>query len=264
MEIPEKRLNDLREMFTPITQKRWFDRAAIPMVLEENFTPNSVTNYTQIDTEVGVKINTYQIDNRATLPFNGKDWLVDWGNIELIEAFIPYKVTNAFYSMECFANNFIYLNPSISLDEYTQVMMYVNVNSLECPLANDKLWKVINKYFSRNESNKIKPIPPKKKRSIVFSPKCKLSQEEKLKVVQQECAKQRIGLSQEKIQLVIDNWDYLTEGKITQIKIQAKTGQDIKTVEKYCKECFTEIIKELNDIHRKVISEWRSNKKKAP
>jgi hypothetical protein len=206
--------------------------------------------------EVGdTKLNndTYRIryDNLSTYEFNG-DYIVDWGNIDVIKAYIPInKVSNGSRasSMMAYAVNLLYLNPWLYKEK--MIGMLGNVNSTMCiePLGSQQIFSIVESVFKYQEEGTLEPIYSKKKRSIIFKEGAGWTKEDKMSTVHALLREKRSNDSIQKLYDIIEEWDWDVLGKLSIRKVSSNYPISTKTVAKYWGE-FKEYVDELNDEYK--------------
>lgn len=176
--------------------------------------------------------------NLELLDFEGKDYIVDWGNIEVVKCFVPYdrvgqgKRNNMLLS---FANNFVYLNPRAPRKSLQTILQTINSKHCLPEVPESQINRVVDSVWRYKENGTLKPLVSKKKRSIVFHKDCTLSKNEKNKIVGEEIKKHWKNIGLQKIEDVINKWNFEEYGKITSTKIYTHFDISKKVVEKYYK-----------------------------
>ncbi len=197
--------------------------------------------------------DTYRIryDNLSAYEFNG-DYMVDWGNIDVIKAYIPInKVSNGnrASSMMAYAVNLLHLNPWLYKEK--MIGMLGNVNSTMCiePLANQQIFSIVESVFKYKEEGTLEPIYSKKKRSIIFKEGAGWTKEDKMSTVHAVMREKRSNDSIQKLYGIIEEWDFDALGKLSIRKVSSNHPISTKTVAKYWGE-FKEYVTELNNEYR--------------
>lgn len=194
----------------------------------------------------GANERSIRFDNLDEIQIKN-DYVVNWDGYDYIKCFIPIKPRknnrNAF--LLSYANNLVYLNPHISKEKTIEIL--TNVSQYHCidPVGADQICRVANSVHNYLADGSLKPIYFRKKRKIVFHRGCKLNREEKLEVCRAECALKLTDQSKGKILNIILQWDFRSNGKISQRKVYENHPISKKTVEKYWK-AFKATIEMLN------------------
>lgn len=161
--------------------------------------------------------------------------------------FIPLKVKKGS------RNNvlFIYLSQIVALNlqiskAYIKVLATsVNDNAMSPKLPDNELNSLINSVFKLKESNDLKMLYNKERR-IIFNPDNKISFKEKMKIVNKVLSDMAKERTTEKIYECIEEWDFDSNGKITQKKIASLLQLSISTVKRYWYN-FKPYVEELNN-----------------
>jgi len=85
-----------------------------------------------------------------------------------------------------------------------------------------------------------------KERRIIFNPKFKITFKDKMKIVNKELGNIASKKTSQKIYECIEEWDFESEGKITQRKVANLTALSTSTVKRHWHQ-FKSFVKELND-----------------
>ena len=219
-----------------------------------NLTPTSIVitreekAYTK-DVGVRPEYSTIRFNNLDEIDITG-DYIVDWEGIEWVNCFIPMKrfINGRNGFLLSYTNNLVWLNPSINEAKLISILKKVSTLAFVEQVPEKDLYKVINSILKYKKDGSLKPIINTKPRKIIFNHTSKLTKDEKLSICSQELAKKRIGESRDKITSILEDWDFVTLGVITQEKIWKNTFIKVSknTVEKYGKE-FKEYITALNN-----------------
>ncbi|TXD53653.1 hypothetical protein [Polaribacter sp. IC063] len=148
--------------------------------------------------------------------------------------FIPLKVKKGRRNSVLF----IYLSQIVALNlqiskAYIKVLANsVNDNAMSPKLPDNELNRLINSIFKLKESNDLKMFYNKKRR-ILFNPNNKISFKDKMKIVNKVLSGMAKERTTEKIYECIEEWDFESNGKITQKKIASLLQLSISTVKRY-------------------------------
>lgn len=195
----------------------------------------------KVNTEIGEN-KKLRFNNISDYDFQGEDYLVFWGDKEIIsQVFIPKIITIGMREtvLSSVANQIKALNSEITKDELLHFISNVNKKRCLPPLKNNEVMRIVDYKIN---SNDVEPILNHERR-IFFNPDCKLTRLEKTTITNQTLGKLKEEKSRTIIRECIINWDYVNNGKITQHKLAKISGLNIRTIEKYYKE-FRELISE--------------------
>lgn len=84
-----------------------------------------------------------------------------------------------------------------------------------------------------------------KERRLLFNPNVKMDRKEKQRIVCEEIGKIKRSQTENKIYQILENWDFKTDGKITQNKVADKSGKNVITIKRYWKS-FKDYASDLN------------------
>ncbi len=198
-------------------------------------------------TEWGAKSSSsIRFNNLDTIDVAG-EYIVNWEGYTYIKCFIPMKKvsTNRNNFLLSFCNNLVYLNPQLSEEKAFCVLD--NVNRFACVITADdnQIKRVVSSIFKYKLDGSLKPIYFNKQRKIVFDQKSKLTKEEKLEICRSEVALKKGIDSRQKLYEILETWNFLEYGRITQRKVYQNFPMSKKTVEKYWIE-FKDYVELLN------------------
>ena len=187
-------------------------------------------------------------DNLDEIKVDG-EYIVNWDGIPVVKCFIPMKKrdsgSNAF--ILSYASNLVWLNPTISEERVFNVLCGVCNIAFSKPVPEHKILKAIKSIIKQRNENRLQPIVFNKHRKIVFKKKSNFTADEKLSICRSEYAKHQTDNSKKKLQQVIENWDYKTNGKISIRKVASLYPISKKTVAKYWPE-FKELVNKMKSI----------------
>lgn len=166
---------------------------------------------------------------------------------EIVKCFMPIKpiTANRNNSLLAYCNNLIYLNPDLSIEATSTIMEKVNNIICNVPVDKSQLIRIVNSVFRYKENGTLTPIKFNKKRMVIFNKKFDAKPIEKLIIAGGEINKLKSKKSKQKIYDSLENWNFDSLGKITQIKLIAVSQLNKKTVRKYWSE-FKDYVKLLN------------------
>jgi hypothetical protein len=187
----------------------------------------------------------YRFNNIRDFEFDGKDYIVDWGNIDFIAS---YKGKNIRIGRRNkvlfdFTRNFVFLNQHLSYEETLSVISNVNISMFDTPLEYKQVISIVTSIIKYKQAGTLKPII--KKRSIIFNPQSKYTPQEKNERTLELLAERKTDMSKEKIRSILETWDFDAYGLISVRNIANNHSISKKTVAKYYKE-FKNDIQEMN------------------
>jgi hypothetical protein len=97
----------------------------------------------------------------------------------------------------------------------------------------------------KGRANKTLELHYNEERRILFNPKVNITLQEKMQIVNTELGHLKILNTLERVNIAIDNWDFETDGKITQAKLAIKAKRGEKTIQRHWKH-FKAHVKKLN------------------
>lgn len=215
-----------------------------------------------IYTSEGGKIRFNNLDD---INLEGNSYIVNWEGIEYINCFIPMKKReegnrNSF--LLSYTTNLVILNPHLSKEAIGKIIGHVNQKACYPPVAENKIYTVVESIFKYKEEGSLQPITFNKKRKFVFDSSLKLSRKEKLEIMNQELGKKKMNESQSKINDILLDWNFEKLGKITQRAIYNNHPISKKTIEKYWSD-FKEYISVLNNDWEEDNKEYNQEEKVA-
>lgn len=184
--------------------------------------------------------------NLDEIPING-EYEVNWDGWDYIVCSVPFKklTKNKNNYFLTYTSNLVYLNPWITPIHALNVIRKVNYQACNMLVPDSQLKRIVDSIFKYKNDGTLKPQYSWKKRYIVFKGDSKLTKEEKLAFVRKELSARWESTSCQKINDIIDDWDWEKYGKIVQKKIYKNHNVSKKTVEKYWRH-FKSFVKDLN------------------
>jgi predicted transcriptional regulator len=119
-------------------------------------------------------------------------------------------------------------------------MTAVNFNNFTNPVDEPQLQRIISSILKYKKEGTLRPTGVIKRKAL-FGKYCGLSKNEKLAVCREVSSESKEKASREKIQNILDCWDFVKLGKITQQSIYKNHNISKKTIEKYYKDYKKEI-----------------------
>ena len=210
------------------------------------------------------RVSTYK--NRKRLRFNNsqdyitrEEYVTDFGEgfsiIEAVGTFNNYKIPSGKRSnyLLGYTVNLVFLNKDMDITKEMifGVVSSINENCLSYPLPLHEVNSIISNVFKYLKNGTLKPIIRTKNKRIIFNEKLKWDRDTKMRNWYKENSKNWEDKSTQRIYEMIEDWDFETLGKITQLKIVKNNSISKKTVQKYWKH-FKDYVKDLNNIEKKI------------
>lgn len=167
--------------------------------------------------------------------------------------FIPRKVEtgNRNNYLFIYLSQIVALNPHINKTYIKAIADSINLNVMEPKLLDNDLNKMINSIFQIKDFDELELFYNKERR-IIFNPSHEITFGEKMKIVNKELGSIKSIRTTEKIYECIEEWDFKSNGKITQDKIALLINVHVSTIKRYWSN-FKTFVKELNDDYKGTI-----------
>jgi hypothetical protein len=189
-------------------------------------------------------IDEYFIDEYA-----GYEYRVFDVKEKICSPFIPFMIEEGSRNKTMFflLSQYALLNPTVgrgwlkAIADTVNRKMYPNLSERETN-------RVIDSVLKKRETGSLE-LYSNKERRVLFNPKATLTTKEKMKIVNTELGKRKSDFTKEVIYLVLENWDFKADGKITQEKVANYANRDISTVKRHWSD-FKAYVKDLNTSYR--------------
>jgi predicted transcriptional regulator len=193
-------------------------------------------------TQWGENGNNVRFDNRADYLENEESVIKNIEGFDFIQAKLLYKKVskNRNNILLAYCTNLVWLNPNIYEDRLHAIMTAVNFNNFTNPVDEPQLQRIISSILKYKKEGTLRPTGVIKRKAL-FGKYCGLSKNEKLAVCREVSSESKEKASREKIQNILDCWDFVKLGKITQQSIYKNHNISKKTIEKYYKDYKKEI-----------------------
>ena len=185
-------------------------------------------------------IDDYFIDNDKTyIYFKDKKELI-------CKPYIPSIVKKGRRNITLF----YYLSQIVALNYYIHknylkaISDSINIHNMKPKLSDNKIDGVIKSVLKKKREGSLKMFLNKERR-FLFNPDKKLNHKEKMKIIGRESSLTTKKKNREMIKVIIEDWDFQVEGKITQVKVAKIWGRSSSTVKRYWHN-FKEHIGDLN------------------
>jgi len=165
--------------------------------------------------------------------------------------FVPRKVELGKRNSILFIyfSQIVALNPSIHKTYLKLLGDSININVMKPKLLDNEINRVIKSVFYMLGNGTLKMICNQERR-ILFNPSIKMEFKGKMKIVNRELGEMKSEATKAIIYEVIEDWDFVQRGKITQNKVAELSTYSIATIKRYWHH-FKAYIKDLNDDYRK-------------
>lgn len=215
-----------------------------------NLSPLSETNKKKkaYSTQWGVNGNNVRFDNKLDFLENEEMFIKNIDGFDFIQAKLLYKKvsSNRNNILLAYCTNLVWLNPNIYEDRLHSIMTAVNYNNFTNPVDEPQLQRVIHSVLKYKKEGTLSTVGVVKRKAL-FGKFCGLTKGQKLAICREISSEVKEKTSREKIQNILDCWNFEHLGKITQQSIYKNHNISKKTVEKYYKD-FKKSIEILNII----------------
>lgn len=151
----------------------------------------------------------------------------------ICKPFIPNTIKEGSRNstMFSFLSNISLLNPNCGKGLLITFSYYIN-GRMKTKLSEYEVGKIIDNVLKMRADGELQMYLNKERR-ILFNPNLELTKQEKQQITGQEVGKVRRDATQMKIYKTLENWDFKTNGKITQKKVALISGFSIITIKRY-------------------------------
>lgn len=174
--------------------------------------------------------------------------VVNWDGMEEISCYIPFnknpKVRNSVMLSYC--RNLLYLNQWLDKDSCKKILYAVNNKMFDNPLPTNRIPKIVNSLHKQLQEGKLTPFISPKPRMLYFKSDCGLNTQGKRQRVIVELSARKTDLSIQKIEDILESWDFIKYGKISIRNMSSNFPISKKTVEKYWN-LFKKEVEEVNN-----------------
>jgi len=186
-------------------------------------------------------IDDYFIDNNYQYIVFNED------KEKLCIPFIPKRVEKGNRNQYLFTylSQILTLNPSMSKVYMSSMANNLNLKVMKPKLPDNEVQNIVSSIYKLKDANELKMYFNKERR-IIFNPKFKITFKDKMKIVNKELGNIASKKTSQKIYECIEEWDFESEGKITQRKVANLTALSTSTVKRHWHQ-FKSFVKELND-----------------
>ncbi|MEE1897446.1 BT4734/BF3469 family protein [Flavobacterium rakeshii] len=179
--------------------------------------------------------------------------------VMICSPFIPNRIEegnrnkNLFYLLSQYA----LLNPHVGKSWLRAIAGTIN-KKMYPNLSSSEINCVIDSVLTKREDNSLE-LYLNEERRVLYNPKYLFTKQQKMEIVNRELGKLKSDHTKEIIYLVLEDWDFNTNGKITQKKVARLANRGESTVKSYWSE-FKGYIKELNNDYKKGFKDFIAGK----
>lgn len=124
------------------------------------------------------------------------------------------------------------LNDSIS-ENYLKVLgESIDIHVMRPKLGQEEINSIIGSVFKKKEEGSLKMFLNQERR-IIFNPAFNMKHKQIMEIVNKELGQMTKEQTKAIIYAIIEDWDFKSQGKITQKKVANKTGKSLATVKRY-------------------------------
>jgi hypothetical protein len=170
--------------------------------------------------------------------------------INICNPFVPLIVTqgNRNKTLFIYLSQITMLNRSIHKNYLLELGKGININVMIPKLSDAEMLKVIGSVAKKNKEDTLE-IYFNQERRVLFNPLMKLPFKEKMSIVNKELGAMKSEKTKETIYVLIEDWGFEVEGKITQKKAARITGFSVSTIKRHWHH-FKPYVWELNNDYK--------------
>ena len=164
---------------------------------------------------------------------------------KICNPFIPFMVEEGSRNKTMFflLSQYALLNPKAGRSWLKAIANTIN-GKMRPNLSDKETSFVIDSVLKKRDACTLQPYFNEERR-VLFNPKVSLTAKEKMTIVNTELGKRKSDFTKEVIYLVLENWDFEADGKITQGKVAIYANRDVSTVKRHWSD-FKAYVKDLN------------------
>ena len=176
-------------------------------------------------------INRFRFHNADDFDFKGEDYIVCADKFDFIEAKAFGTIYNGsrHYVISTYANNFLYLNPWLEYNSFSNWIKRLNKAVCVNPMPVDEIEKIVKYKYSKLKRNELTPVMTK--RMIIFNPAKHFVKNQKKELIPALRGK---AIKEKNLKIIydaIEGFDWST--KLTQKMIAEKANLSLKTIKRY-------------------------------
>lgn len=219
------------------------------------------TNETFLN-EYDVTIRFNNIDEYFTDEYAGYQYRVFDVKEKICSPFIPFSIEEGSRNNTLFflLSQYALLNPTVGKGWLKAIADTIN-NKMYPNLSEKETNLVIDSVLKKREAGSLEPYFNEERR-VLFNPKASLTTKEKMKIVNTELGRRKSDFTKEVIYLVLENWNFKADGKITQEKVAKFANRDVSTVKRHWSD-FKAYVKDLNISYYKPTIQIADEKQEA-
>jgi len=172
--------------------------------------------------------------------------------VMICNPFVPRKIEKGKrnHYLFIFLSQIVALNLTVPRNYLKLLVECINVNAMKPKLSDGEMNKVMNSVYNKRDNGTLE-IYFNQERRILFNPVIKMTQKDKMVIVNRELGQMKSEATKAIIYEVIEDWDFIQSGKITQNKVAELSTYSIATIKRYWHH-FKAYIKGLNDDYRRL------------
>lgn len=185
-------------------------------------------------------INDYFIHEYADI-----DYRIFKDKILICNPYIPLRIDEGKRNSRLFflLSQYSLLNPKVDYRWLKAISDTIN-RKMYPNLSNNEINSVIDSVLKQRKKGLLVLYLNQEKR-VLFNPRALLSHKQKMDIVNKELGKLKSDVTREIIYLVLEDWNFEVDGKITQKKVAHFSNRGESTIKKYWGE-FKKYVKDLN------------------
>jgi hypothetical protein len=154
--------------------------------------------------------------------------------VSICNPFIPQVVKKGSRNsiMFIYLSQIVVLNTKVSKSYIKILADSINIQAIKPKLPEHQIIKIINSIYKLKESKGLKMMLNQERR-ILFNPSLKIPFKEKMIIVNSKLSSQKREIAKEAIYLVLEDWNFVENGKITQKKVSGELGFSLSKVKRY-------------------------------
>lgn len=186
--------------------------------------------------------------------FTGKyadaDYRVFNEKIMICSPFIPFNIEEGKRNSTLFflLSQYALLNPIVGKSWLKAIAGTIN-KKMYPNLAEREISMVIDSVFKKREEGSLK-LYFNEERRVLFNPMGLLTTKQKMEIVNRELGRLKSDFTKEVIYLVLENWDFQADGKITQKKVSKYANRSEATIKRHWSD-FKDYVRDLNTSNKK-------------
>lgn len=185
------------------------------------------------------------IDEYFTDEYSELEYRVFDEKIMICRPFIPDRIEEGNRNKILFQllSQYAILNPYVGKSWLIAISGTIN-KKMHPNLSTGEINSVINSVLAKREDNSLE-LYLNEERRILYNPKCLFTKKQKMDIVNRELGKLKSNQTKDIIYLVLEGWDFKTNGKITQKKVARLANKGESTVKNHWSN-FKSYVKDLN------------------